>query len=167
MPFTRSPGAEFLTMNQVLSAIMSKTFALLPQNIDNIVYAFWYLREASVAVYVANLPLLWPMIRAVVNVVLGDKDTTVSGTHTANTATYELNSRKMRTQRLPDEEGAEWDGNSSQERIVDKGVILKHQTFDVQVTEDKTVQKQTLYDQSNHGGNIYNVGVGSNTKYTA
>jgi hypothetical protein len=141
---------------------MSKTFALLPQNIEDIVYAFWYLREASVAVYVANLPLLWPVIRGLVNIVLGEKDTIASASRTGNTSSYELKSRKMRSRRLPDEETTAWDGNSSQEVIVNKGGIVKHQTFDVQITEDKNGTRPAIYDQSNHGGNIYNVEVDSN-----
>jgi hypothetical protein len=139
---------------------MSKSFALLPQNLDNIVYAFWYLREASVAVYVANMPLLWPMIRAMVKFITREKDTIVSkgtGTGTA----YELKARKMQSQRLPDEETGTWDENSSQEMIVQRAVIFKDQTFEVQVTENKNSMKSHVYDESYHGENVYKVGVDS------
>lgn len=137
---------------------MSKSFALLPKNLDNIVYAFWYLREASVAVYVANMPLLWPMIRAVVKFILREKDTIVSK-GTGDGTTYELKPRKVRSQRLADEETGTWNENSSQEMIVDRAVIFKDQTFDVEVTENKNFTKSRVYDETYHGGNVYKVGV--------
>jgi hypothetical protein len=151
---------HLLTPSQIIAGIMSKSFALLPQNLDNIVYAFWYLREASVAVYVANMPLLWPMIRAMVKFITREKDTIVSkgtGTGTA----YELKARKMQSQRLPDEETGTWDENSSQEMIVQRAVIFKDQTFEVQVTENKNSMKSHVYDESYHGENVYKVGVDS------
>lgn len=144
----------------IIAGIMSKSFALLPQNLDNIVYAFWYLREASVAVYVANMPLLWPMIRAMVKFITREKDTILSK-GTGNGTGYELKSRKMQSQRLPDQETGTWDGHSSQEMIVDRAVIFKDQTFEVQVTENKSFAKSRVYDESYHGENVYKVGVDS------
>ncbi|KFZ16484.1 hypothetical protein V501_02224 [Pseudogymnoascus sp. VKM F-4519 (FW-2642)] len=144
----------------IIAGIMSKSFALLPQNLDNIVYAFWYLREASVAVYVANMPLLWPMIRVITKFITREKDTTVSKS-TGNSAAYELRTRKMQSQRLPNEETETWDQNSSQEMIVDRGVIFKNQTFEVQVTENKNYTKSRVYDEREHGENVYRVDVDS------
>lgn len=141
---------------------MSKSFALLPQNLDNIVYAFWYLREASVAVYVANMPLLWPMIRAMTKFITREKDTTASkGTGTGNSTTYELRTRKKQIQRLANKETGNWDQNSSQEMIVDRLVIFKDQTFEVQVTENKDYTKPHVHDEKEQGENIYRVGVDS------
>ena len=159
----RTNSLHFLTLTQIIAGIMSKSFALLPKNLDNIVYAFWYLREASVAVYVANMPLLWPMIRAMIKFISGEKDTVVSK-GTGNGTSYELKSRKMRSQRLPDEETGTWNENSSQEMIVDRAVIFKNQTFGVQVTENKTFTKSHVYDESYHGENIYKVGVDSKSQ---
>ncbi|KAL5322936.1 hypothetical protein ACEPPN_010916 [Leptodophora sp. 'Broadleaf-Isolate-01'] len=144
----------------IIAGIMSKSFALLPQNLDNIVYAFWYLRESSVAVYVANMPLLWPMIRATVKFITREKDTMISK-DIGNGTGYELKSRKMQSQRLPDEETGPWVENSSQEMIVHRAAIFKDQTFEVQVTENKNSTKSRVDDETYDGENVYTVGVDS------
>lgn len=149
-----------LTPTQIIAGIMSKSFALLPQNLDNIVYAFWYLRESSVAVYVANMPLLWPMIRATVKFITREKDTMISK-DIGNGTGYELKSRKMQSQRLPDEETGPWVENSSQEMIVHRAAIFKDQTFEVQVTENKNSTKSRVDDETYDGENVYTVGVDS------
>ena len=45
----------------VLAALLTKIFNLL--NVWDPVYMLWYVREASVAVYVSNLPMIWPLMR--------------------------------------------------------------------------------------------------------
>jgi len=45
----------------VLAAVLTKVFNLA--NIWDPSYMLWYTREASVAVYVANLPMIWPLLR--------------------------------------------------------------------------------------------------------
>ncbi|KAE9980130.1 hypothetical protein EG328_000495 [Venturia inaequalis] len=45
----------------IIASILTKVFNLT--NIYNVDYMLWYSREASVALYVANLPLVWPLIR--------------------------------------------------------------------------------------------------------
>ena len=77
---------------------------------------------------------------------------------------YELRSRKTPSQRLPDEETGAWDENSSQERIVDKAVIFKDQTFEVQVTENMNFTKSNVHDESYRGENVYRVGVDSKSQ---
>lgn len=151
---------RYANPTQIIAGILSKSFALLPQNLDNIVYAFWYLREASVAVYVANMPLLWPMIRGMIKFVTREKDTSVSK-GTGNSEAYELRARKMQSQKLPNEETGTWDENSSQEMIVDRTGIIKDQTFEVQYTVNKDYMKSDVYDGRAHGENIYRVGVDS------
>jgi hypothetical protein len=46
----------------ILAAILTKVFNL--SNIWDPSYMLWYTREASVAVYVSNLPMIWPLLRA-------------------------------------------------------------------------------------------------------
>jgi hypothetical protein len=41
--------------------VLTKVFNL--SNVYDTSYMLWYTREASVAVYVANLPLIWPLLR--------------------------------------------------------------------------------------------------------
>jgi hypothetical protein len=45
----------------ITAAICNKVIYLT--NIWTPVYMLWYTREASVAVYVSNLPLIWPLLR--------------------------------------------------------------------------------------------------------
>ncbi|OHF02510.1 hypothetical protein CORC01_02205 [Colletotrichum orchidophilum] len=45
----------------IVAALLTKIFNLSDPYSPN--YMLWYIREASVAVYVSNLPLLWPLLR--------------------------------------------------------------------------------------------------------
>jgi hypothetical protein len=45
----------------ILAAILTKVFNL--SDIWDPSYMLWYTREASVAVYVANIPMIWPLLR--------------------------------------------------------------------------------------------------------
>lgn len=45
----------------ILAAILTKVFNL--SDVYSPIYMLWYIREASVAMYVANLPMLWPLLR--------------------------------------------------------------------------------------------------------
>lgn len=45
----------------ILAAVLTKVFNLA--NIWDPSYMLWYTREASVAVYVSNLPMIWPLLR--------------------------------------------------------------------------------------------------------
>ncbi|RDW63607.1 hypothetical protein BP6252_11152 [Coleophoma cylindrospora] len=44
----------------ILAAILTKVFNLT--NIFDPTYMLWYIRESSVAIYVANLPMIWPLL---------------------------------------------------------------------------------------------------------
>ncbi len=45
----------------ILAAILTKVFNL--SDVYSTVYMLWYVREASTAMYVANLPMIWPLLR--------------------------------------------------------------------------------------------------------
>jgi len=45
----------------IIAALLTKIFNLT--NIWDPSYMLWYVREASVAIYVANLPMIWPLLR--------------------------------------------------------------------------------------------------------
>ncbi|KAH0538578.1 hypothetical protein FGG08_004828 [Glutinoglossum americanum] len=45
----------------IAAAVITKIYSLDPQLLS-LVYIFWYFREATVAVYVTNLPLLWSLL---------------------------------------------------------------------------------------------------------
>ncbi|KAF2840341.1 hypothetical protein M501DRAFT_1015400 [Patellaria atrata CBS 101060] len=46
---------------QIIAAILTKVYNL--SDVYDTAYMLWYTREASVAVYVANLPMIWPLLR--------------------------------------------------------------------------------------------------------
>lgn len=46
----------------IIAALMTKIFNLT--DVYNPNYMLWYIREASVAVYASNLPMIWPLLRA-------------------------------------------------------------------------------------------------------
>ncbi|KFY09694.1 hypothetical protein V492_05385 [Pseudogymnoascus sp. VKM F-4246] len=48
----------------IIAAILTKVYCLVPSLISY-VYMNWYFREASVAMYVTNLPVIWPLFREV------------------------------------------------------------------------------------------------------
>ena len=48
----------------IVAAILTKLYCLVPELISY-VYMNWYFREASVAVYVTNLPAVWPLLREI------------------------------------------------------------------------------------------------------
>lgn len=48
----------------IVAAILTKIYCLVPSLITY-VYLNWYFREASVSIYVANLPVLWSLLRDV------------------------------------------------------------------------------------------------------
>ena len=45
----------------IIAALLTKVFNL--SNVWDPRYMLWYVREASVAVYVSNLPMVWPLVR--------------------------------------------------------------------------------------------------------
>lgn len=51
----------FARSSQILAAILTKVYNL--SDIYSYRYMLWYTREASVAVYVANFPGIWPLLR--------------------------------------------------------------------------------------------------------
>lgn len=45
----------------IIAALLTKVFNLT--NVYDASYMLWYIREASVAVYMSNLPMIWPLLR--------------------------------------------------------------------------------------------------------
>ena len=48
---------------QIICAIVSKIFTF--RDVFDTSYQFWYLREASVGIYISNLPYIWGFVRQV------------------------------------------------------------------------------------------------------
>lgn len=56
----------------IIAAILNKVYSTLPALLnDSVNYTFWYMREATVSVYVINLPTLWPVLRHYFPIVTG------------------------------------------------------------------------------------------------
>jgi hypothetical protein len=53
--------ANPIFLSKIIAAILTKVYNL--SDVYDTSYMLWYTREASVAVYVANLPLIWPLLR--------------------------------------------------------------------------------------------------------
>jgi hypothetical protein len=48
----------------IIAALLNKIYSTVPALLnDSVNYTFWYMREATVSVYVINLPTLWPVLR--------------------------------------------------------------------------------------------------------
>jgi len=57
---------DVILIIQVVAAILTKVFNL--SDVYSTSYMLWYIREASVATYVTNLPMVWPLLREVIPV---------------------------------------------------------------------------------------------------
>jgi hypothetical protein len=60
-PVTPHNTLSNIPLLQIIAAILTKVYNL--SNIYAPTYMLWYTREASVSVYVANLPAIWPLLR--------------------------------------------------------------------------------------------------------
>lgn len=54
-------GIFSLGLFVVLAAVLNKYYNF--SNPTTTIYMLWYIREASTAIYVANVPMLWPLLR--------------------------------------------------------------------------------------------------------
>lgn len=64
LPLREQIGISFifcLGIFVVVAALLTKVFNLSDEY--DTLYMFWYARESSVAIYVANLPMIWPWVR--------------------------------------------------------------------------------------------------------
>ncbi|KAF8247372.1 hypothetical protein K440DRAFT_584731 [Wilcoxina mikolae CBS 423.85] len=56
-------GIFSLGLFVVLAAVLSKYYNF--SNPTTTIYMLWYIRESSTAIYVANVPMLWPLVRRI------------------------------------------------------------------------------------------------------
>ena len=66
---------------QIVAAILTKVYNL--SDVYATTYMLWYTREASVAVYVANLPGIWPLLREHIRFLREHTNSYVTGTSKA------------------------------------------------------------------------------------
>ncbi|KAE8445190.1 hypothetical protein EG329_013687 [Mollisiaceae sp. DMI_Dod_QoI] len=100
----------------ILAAILTKVFNL--SNVWDPSYMLWYTREASVAVYVSNLPLIWPLLREwfpyLRSMTPGQK------LSSSNNKGYEKNSSRPRTTTIA---GRHLSGGFGGKRLSDNGIV--------------------------------------------
>ncbi|PNS15374.1 Non-canonical poly(A) RNA polymerase PAPD5 [Sphaceloma murrayae] len=128
----------------VIAAILTKVFNL--SDVYSTSYMLWYIREASVATYVANLPAVWPLVRHVFPCLRSVSSVKYSG-QVKYGDVYGGNSGMMRTTGRQktgnntvidamemDERALKYDGDSSSDRNQDLGVLV-HTT--VEITKER------------------------------
>lgn len=147
----------------IVSAILTKIYCLVPSLITY-VYLNWYFREASVSVYVTNLPALWSLLRDIFPHLkswgFDSKTSSVSGkTFPSSLGTgrrqgrTRVNSRSFNMQsftRLANIGGDAHQLNQSQERINATGEdMLTHtapRTLEIQRDITFTIEKESNED---------------------
>lgn len=132
----------------IVAAILNKVYSTVPSLLnDSINYTFWYMREATVGVYIINLPALWPVLRKLFPILTGrgssaanSRDTTsnnlnsrpwlASGKRTQISShtkddTFEMNNKRQDVDADSEGESTTQMGrsgfNTSQERIIENG----------------------------------------------
>ncbi|KAI5788315.1 hypothetical protein EDC01DRAFT_707601 [Geopyxis carbonaria] len=109
----------------IVAAILTKVFNL--SDMYSVNYMFWYVRESSVALYVSNLPLVWPLIRKVIpgmGTNTGSSNRSKYNVQSSGArlgADVELNTGIGRKSRVQD--ATLWEDNDSQERLAADATI--------------------------------------------
>jgi hypothetical protein len=90
----------------VVAALLTKIFSLVP-SLVSYAYLNWYFREASVSVYVANLPPIWALVRDIFPTVRywGYPSRTYSDGFSSNRKTYPPNSGGNRSHNIENDLG--------------------------------------------------------------
>ncbi|KAF8539329.1 hypothetical protein BDD12DRAFT_838732 [Trichophaea hybrida] len=120
-------GVFLMGVFVIVAAILTKVFNL--SNVYSTEYMKWYTREASVAVFVSNIPLIWPLIRRVIPGMGSVNSKSYSGARTRIAmGDVEMSTSKM-SSRMKKEK--DWE-SESRERIVDEGGIRQEITVSVE-----------------------------------
>jgi hypothetical protein len=83
----------------IVAAILNKVYSTLPALLnDSVNYTFWYMREATVGVYVINLPALWPVMRKLFPILTGRGSSANRGNTNSHTTSRPWASSRRRTQ---------------------------------------------------------------------
>lgn len=154
----------------IVAAILTKIYCLVPSLITY-VYLNWYVREASVSVYVTNLPALWSLLRDMFPQLRSwgfeskksssSGKTLTSSKRNSRNRTSTMNFNMQSFSRLGDKYG-DVDGsiNQSQEQI-NKTVedtphyASAHRTLAIQRDVTFTVEKQSMDDDLECGNSEY------------
>lgn len=110
-------------------------------NVYSTEYMKWYTREASVAVYVSNIPLIWPLIRRVIPGMGSVSSRSITGARSR----LAMGDVEMSTSKLSSKVKKERDWESeSRERIVDEGGIRQEITVSVESEKAEAVWEEVI-----------------------
>lgn len=123
----------------ILAAILTKVFNL--SNVWDPSYMLWYTREASVATYVSNLPMIWPLLRewfpALKALTPGQKSSSAKG------LSYGLSAGRPRTTNIA---GRHLSGGFGGKRLSDTGI-----TTTIKAKGESTEKLSTAGDDTEMG----------------
>lgn len=92
----------------IVAAMLNKVYSTVPALLnDSINYTFWYMREATVAVYVINLPALWPVLRKLLPILTGRGSSAKSRgdtTNMNNSTSWPASRRRMQSTNIDDDD---------------------------------------------------------------
>ncbi|KAL5348581.1 hypothetical protein ACLOAV_005998 [Pseudogymnoascus australis] len=140
----------------IVAAVLTKVYCLVP-NLISYVYMNWYFREASVAMYVTNLPAIWPLFREVfphLNLSGSRAKNTGGGTSGGTRPWAHSGSRaRINSKDFDMKEFSRTRGAESQERINDsdssEGLGLP---IEIQRDVTFTVQSESIDGRGGNGG---------------
>lgn len=160
-------GIFSLGLFVVLAAVLNKYYNF--SNPTTTIYMLWYIREASTAIYVANVPMLWPLLRRFLKV--GSFGGSSSGPNgyakesVGSSGTELSRVRKQGDGKRVVELGTEAcsSPHSSQERI-NKGSSLHDGRIEVETrvsfsVEEHRQRQPAIYDVEKFGGAGYSAHV--------
>lgn len=144
----------------IIAAILTKVYCLVPALISY-VYMNWYFREASVAMYVTNLPAIWPLFREVFpNLNLSGSRAKTTGLTSGATRPWahsgsraRINSKEFDMKEFKRTRGAE-----SQERINDSDSSEGGEQLPIEIQRDVTFTVQSESVDRSAGGSAANGG---------
>ncbi|KFY86437.1 hypothetical protein V500_07626 [Pseudogymnoascus sp. VKM F-4518 (FW-2643)] len=143
----------------IIAAILTKVYCLVPSLISY-VYMNWYFREASVAMYVTNLPAIWPLFREVFpNLNLsGSRAKATGGTSGATRPWAHSGSRARINSKEFDLKEFRTRGAESQERINDSDSSEGVEQLPMEIQRDVTFTVQSESVDRSAGGSSANGG---------
>ncbi|KND91021.1 hypothetical protein TOPH_04420 [Tolypocladium ophioglossoides CBS 100239] len=139
----------------ILSAILNKYYSFSQPFGSE--WTFWYIRESSTALIVANLPLTWTLFRRVFNLRSfngSDHSKTRSGLPTSSFQSQaQRNGRSTGRSYIATEDGPEMDPSDGQEQINKAyGISLKiYQRHDIQVSSEPAGSSESRPDSRDEG----------------
>ena len=135
----------------IIAAILTKVYALYPPLISYS-YLNWYFREASVCIYVTNLPAIWSLLRDVFPFLTrwGYQTQRSSGARSAGVSRSRIDGKSFTMQRLGSANG-DVDGKDdlgmtptqSQTRIIQHG---DPQVLEINTARTFSVQQESISD---------------------